>query len=292
MSVAGFGISFLFIFIILGIISLAIPVAMGVYVYKDAKSRGMNAVLWTVVAILVPSFIGLIIYLILRNEHSVNSCPKCGKNVSKDFSVCPECGYSLKQLCPNCSQPLSYDWNICPNCSAPVPEYIKVENPVKPKKDKGLKILLAIIMAVVVLFVGVFVAIGFIFMHNTDSDTVFTDEIVSANADIIIDTSEEYAWVEIDIDGYTDVIRSADIVFYADGKALHSTGISIPDGEAYFESPLFVEYPFFETLDSEYIVVTVSDANGVIAESDELPLDYETMFFYALKIQGDKLVVE
>lgn len=289
MSVMGFGVGFLFIFAVLAIIGIAIPVAMGVYVYKDANRRGMNAVLWTAVVILVPSFIGLIIYLILRNEHSENICPKCGTNVSKNFSVCPECGYSLKQSCPNCSQPLAYDWNICPNCANPVPEYIKVENPVKPKKDKGLKVLLAILIVVPILILIAFVAFGFIFMADTSPDIVFAEEIMSEKADIIIDTSQDFGWVEINIDGYTDVVRSADVEFYADGKMIHSTGISAPEREYYFESSLIIDYPYFAISDSEYFIVSVSDSNGIIAQSDEIFINYD-MPFYELKMQDDKLV--
>jgi len=35
---------------------------VGVYVCRDAKARGMDAVLWTLAAILVPDFVGLIFY--------------------------------------------------------------------------------------------------------------------------------------------------------------------------------------------------------------------------------------
>lgn len=289
MESVGFGAGFLFIFVALAIIGLAIPVAMGVYVYKDANRRGMNAVLWTAVVVLVPSFIGLIIYLILRNEHSANSCPRCGTNVSKDFSVCPECGYSLKQSCPHCSHPLSYDWKICPNCANPVPEYIKVENPVKPKKDKRFKILLAVLIVMYIFDFIAFLACGFIYyMSNTSSDIVFPDEIMSEKADIIIDPSQDAGWVEINIDGYTDIVRSADVEFYADGKMIHSTGISAPEGEYYFESSLIIDYPYFAIFDSEYFIVSVSDLNGVIAQSDKIFMNEDLL--YELKMQDDKLV--
>lgn len=40
---------------------ICIPVLVGVYVYRDANSRGMNAALWTLIAILAPALIGFII---------------------------------------------------------------------------------------------------------------------------------------------------------------------------------------------------------------------------------------
>ena len=42
---------------------------IGVYVYKDAQSRRMNAVLWTLVAIFAPGLTGFIIYLLVRRDY-------------------------------------------------------------------------------------------------------------------------------------------------------------------------------------------------------------------------------
>ena len=47
--------------VILAII-IIIPVMIGVYVYRDAARRGMNAVLWTLVAVLAPALVGFIVY--------------------------------------------------------------------------------------------------------------------------------------------------------------------------------------------------------------------------------------
>ena len=66
---------FMLLFICL---NLLIPVCIGVYVYRDARDRGMEPVLWTVVAVLIPSFIGLIIYLVARTKYSVLRCARCG----------------------------------------------------------------------------------------------------------------------------------------------------------------------------------------------------------------------
>ena len=43
------------------LVLLLIPILIGVYVYRDAKRRQMNAVVWTLVAMLAPTFIGFII---------------------------------------------------------------------------------------------------------------------------------------------------------------------------------------------------------------------------------------
>ena len=47
---------------------IILSIIIGIYVYKDAKSIGKNAVLWTIVALFVPLYIGLIVYLIQSDK--------------------------------------------------------------------------------------------------------------------------------------------------------------------------------------------------------------------------------
>ena len=122
-------------FSILGVLFVVIPVMIGIYVYRDANARGMNAPLWTLIAVLAPTFIGLIVYLIVRTDHTTFQCPKC-------------------------NQALEASWAICPSCGEPVPEGIKVSSGIV-QKDKGLgKLLLAVILIplliVILLIVGLF----------------------------------------------------------------------------------------------------------------------------------------
>jgi uncharacterized membrane protein YozB (DUF420 family) len=46
---------------------------MTIWVYKDAKKRRMNAFSWILVIWLIPLFIGLIIYVKLREQYSTVS---------------------------------------------------------------------------------------------------------------------------------------------------------------------------------------------------------------------------
>ena len=46
-----------------------ILILIGVYVYRDAERRDMNGLLWALVAVFVPSLIGLIIYLLVRGNY-------------------------------------------------------------------------------------------------------------------------------------------------------------------------------------------------------------------------------
>lgn len=125
MSMSGVIISFTFF--MLGIV---IPAMVTLYVYRDAKSRGMNEVLWTLIVLLTPAFIGLVLYLIMRSSNS-------------------------ERKCPNCSATVQEGWIVCPNCANPLPrEYGKDPMQIQ-KKDKALRkiLIMAILVPVLVLVV-------------------------------------------------------------------------------------------------------------------------------------------
>ncbi len=53
-------------------------------------------------------------------EEDVATCPHCLAHIDPDFTSCPYCGQSLKNICPSCRQELRPKWRICPYCSTPV----------------------------------------------------------------------------------------------------------------------------------------------------------------------------
>lgn len=118
--------------IILIIISLIliIPIMVGTYVYKDAKQRNMDAVLWTAISILVPSFIGFIIYLVIRNNIIAATCTECKTPVEADWVLCPRCGCKLSNT--------------------------KVQTQFQSKKDKSLigVIIIIIIIPILLFLIG------------------------------------------------------------------------------------------------------------------------------------------
>lgn len=129
-----------------------LPILIGVYVFRDANRRGMNAVLWTLIAILAPSLIGFIIYLLVRGNYSNLKCPRCEASISEQFVVCPKCGAKLRPTCPNCSMPVEPDWTVCPKCAHPLPTVQEdIVTPVRPKDKTLWKILVAIIVVPVIL---------------------------------------------------------------------------------------------------------------------------------------------
>jgi hypothetical protein len=92
------------------------------YVYRDAKRRDMNPVLWMLlVMILSPAyvFIGLIIYLLVR-EPLPYTCPQCAATVTARFNFCPSCKYNLRPACPQCQREVADNDRFCPYCATPL----------------------------------------------------------------------------------------------------------------------------------------------------------------------------
>ncbi len=146
MNISGIIILFPVLLLIIGI-----PVAIGIYVYRDASRRNMNAALWTLLAVFAPGFIGLIIYLLVRSGYSDSYCPTCGGAVRESFAVCPHCGASLKAHCTNCNSPLEAGWINCPHCGMPIPAEQQEQLASGTKKDKGLGRLLFFLIVVPIL---------------------------------------------------------------------------------------------------------------------------------------------
>jgi H+/Cl- antiporter ClcA len=74
-----FGYAFLALLIFGGIILIIIAlfvvwILLAVWVYRDAKKRGMEATLWLLL-VLLTGFFGLIVYLIVRRDHPIQQPP-------------------------------------------------------------------------------------------------------------------------------------------------------------------------------------------------------------------------
>lgn len=102
------------------IVVLVIWLLVSIWVFRDARSRGMNGALWLVV-VLVGSLIGLIVYIVVRekepgkdqlemsqsreafwrevltdsqaskNEDGM-TCRNCGAQLASETKLCPVCG--------------------------------------------------------------------------------------------------------------------------------------------------------------------------------------------------------
>lgn len=136
----------LWVYLCMFVLLLTIPVMIGVYVYRDASRRRMNAVLWTLVTVAAPVFTGLIIYLLVRGNYPGYTCPSCGAGVEASYTVCPRCGVRLRRACDACGFPLEEDWKVCPRCAHPAEKGGIPPQPPVRKKDRGLWRLLAAVL--------------------------------------------------------------------------------------------------------------------------------------------------
>jgi len=106
---------FWIIFIILiVIISFIVQVAIGVWVYRDAKKRRMEAAIWLLI-VLITGLIGLIIYFIIRDPKPLEPSPRTdyvqppkysleGTIMEKDIKFCSNCGIKMPSSDKFCSQ--------------------------------------------------------------------------------------------------------------------------------------------------------------------------------------------
>jgi hypothetical protein len=104
-----------FLMTLIGAAALAIYVLLIGYVYGDARRRGMNQVLWTLLAIFIPSAIGVILYFILRDPVPV-PCPSCNMLAPRGHAYCAGCGAAVRSACPQCRQPVEAGWKNCVRC--------------------------------------------------------------------------------------------------------------------------------------------------------------------------------
>ena len=101
-------------------IFIVIIFALYGYIYGDAKRRAMRYVMWTLLAIFVPDFIGVIIYFILRDALPVD-CPSCHNLVPSKFTFCPRCGNALRPYCSQCGKGVERGWTNCGYCGTKLP---------------------------------------------------------------------------------------------------------------------------------------------------------------------------
>jgi hypothetical protein len=106
-----------FLLSLVGVAFLGAYVLLVGYVYGDARRRGMNHILWTLLAIFIPNAIGIILYFILRDPVPV-PCPSCRMPARKGHAYCASCGAAVRAACPQCRQPVEAGWRNCAHCGA------------------------------------------------------------------------------------------------------------------------------------------------------------------------------
>jgi hypothetical protein len=75
-----------------GVFTAAFFLALG-YIYGDANRRQMPAWAWVIAALLIPNFIGFVLYFLFRGP-LLGPCRSCGKPVRGGEAFCSHCGDS------------------------------------------------------------------------------------------------------------------------------------------------------------------------------------------------------
>lgn len=100
---------------LVGLAMIFLIIGIGLYVNRDSRLRGMEPVPWTLAAVLLPYFLGLILYLIVRRPVRTR-CTACGASAPDRASFCPACGRSLILLCRKCQAPVLNGARFCHGC--------------------------------------------------------------------------------------------------------------------------------------------------------------------------------
>ncbi len=144
-------------FWVLLFIYILIVFALSVFVYRDSKARGGNALLWVIFTVILGGILPYLFYLIVRSPYTeedlreeelqkevielqkkyyetilskeVTVCPVCGEEIRSDYLYCPYCFTQLKKKCPKCGKAINKDYKICPYCG-----YVFEEE----KEEKGV----------------------------------------------------------------------------------------------------------------------------------------------------------
>ena len=280
----------LFNLLILLSVVLIVPILIGVYVYRDATRRGMNAVMWTLIALLAPSMIGLIIYLLVRSSYSDMECPRCGTTVKEEYVLCPKCGAELRPFCPNCSAPVEPDWTVCPRCASPLEEIGQDVVVPTRKKDKSLGvILLAVILIPVVLIlvmVGVFAfqMTGTNGSGSTSISAVYADDYIAE-----IKNDEISAWYQNCTDDRAHILyyeaqdesgEPTQVRFLIRMPELRDPiTINFDNNAGFIHNKLEIRYGSYGNSTDEYLILvtcTGDDINKeIILYCDNEVMDYE-----------------
>ena len=75
---------------------ISIVVFLGLWTYRDAKEKGLNAVLWTLVVVLgSQNLIGLLLYILIGRKNAKIICPECSAQTSAKAKYCEQCGKAI-----------------------------------------------------------------------------------------------------------------------------------------------------------------------------------------------------
>ncbi|MFN2465643.1 MAG: zinc ribbon domain-containing protein [Candidatus Dormibacteria bacterium] len=117
--------------------------SLAYWALKDARSRSESAAFHIVAMVINLAFplVGLVVYMLIRPSMTLieeraleleaealagapqetedsRPCPACGREIEKDFVLCPYCHTRFAKRCPSCRKSVRLGWTLCPYCAA------------------------------------------------------------------------------------------------------------------------------------------------------------------------------
>lgn len=115
---------FRIVIILIVILAFIVQIALGAWIYKDAKKRNMDATLWLLV-VLLTGLVGLVIYFIVREplypekrEQPINipSPKQLGKKEVTAQQKVVKLQKNNVKYCSNCGEEMPLKASFCSNC--------------------------------------------------------------------------------------------------------------------------------------------------------------------------------
>jgi RNA polymerase subunit RPABC4/transcription elongation factor Spt4 len=128
--------------VIATIYGIILWLALSYWALKDARSRSENPSfhLFAMAINLLAPLLGLLVYILVRpsvtlaehrsleleaealtrsaEEEDMRPCPACGREIERDFVLCPYCQTRFAKRCPECHRSVRLGWRLCPYCAA------------------------------------------------------------------------------------------------------------------------------------------------------------------------------
>lgn len=189
--------------ILLFIIYLAaLPTIVGMYVYRNARTNGMNSKKWTTLSALLPCFSGFIIYLLVRRNVQSVECHNCGTPVQESTTICPGCLNKLQAVCDSCQYPIKDDWDVCPKCGSQITGRNPADGYVVARKDpSGWLVIVSLIL--IPLLIALCISCNL--FSNLDDHfflTRYTESFDPVSGFIPINALESEIWYTLQHDEY------------------------------------------------------------------------------------------
>ncbi|MHB8507908.1 MAG: zinc ribbon domain-containing protein [Candidatus Dormibacteria bacterium] len=127
--------------LLLGIYAVFLYLAIAYWALKDARYRSQSVAfhLFALGLNMLVPLLGLLIYLLVRpsttladeralaleeealtgpvEENLVRPCPSCGREIERDYVLCPYCHTRFARRCPTCRNAVRLGWALCPFCA-------------------------------------------------------------------------------------------------------------------------------------------------------------------------------